>query len=504
MTKKLNIIHIASEVHPFTKTGGLADVVRSLPKAQKRLGHNVCIFTPFYEKVIDQKKHKFEKIISNFKIDTYKGKSVRINVLKNYLMANLPVYFIQNTKFFSRKKSLYGSIHENARFYLFNTACIEIINKLDIRPDIIHCHDWHSGLIPYLLKTKYKKSELNKTSSTVFTIHNLIFQMGRNWWKINPKKRDSGGTSLPNFDDPKLENINFAKRAILNSDAINTVSESHVEEIMTKKYGQDLNRILSNRKERIFGIVNGIDYYDYSPLKDHGIRKKFSYKSISLKKHNKLYLQKKLKLKQDETIPIIGMTSRITEQKGFELVMEKINHLLELNLQFIIMGDGDKNYINEFKKLNKKHSEKFKWLPFDHNFETSIYAGSDLLLLPSRYEPCGINILIAMRYGCIPIVHPTGGLADAVANYNPMKSRGTGFALKNYSGRELYITIVKALEHFKHKKDWEVFVKKIMQISSSWEIPAKKYIKLYQKAIEFHKTSLNNKIFNQSKPRTFS
>ena len=499
MRKQFNIVQIVSEFYPFTKTGGLADVVKSLSEAQKRLGYNVCIFTPFYEKVIDQKKYKFEKIISNFKIDTYKGKLVRINVLKNYLIPNLPVYFIQNTEFFSRNKNLYGSSYENTKFYFFNTACIKIIKELNIEPDIIHCHDWHPGLIPYLLKTKYKKSELNKKSSIVFTIHNLIFQMGRNWWKISLKKRDFGKTSLPKLDDSKIENINFTKRAILNADVINTVSESYAQEIMTKEHGQNLNRILFNRRERVFGIVNGIDYDAYNPLTDPGLYKNFSYKEIFFKKNNKSYLQKKLKFKLSETIPVISMTSRITEQKGFELVMEKINHLLKLNLQFIIMGDGDKKYINEFKKLNKKYPKKFKYLPFDNNFETSIYAGSDLILLPSRYEPCGINILIAMRYGCIPIVYPIGGLADIVTNYSPIKNIGTGFTLKDYSGRELYITVVKALEHFKHKKDWEIFVKKVMQISTSWKIPAKKYIKLYRKAIKFHKASLNNKTFNQGK-----
>ena len=491
--KQFNIVHIASEVYPFTKTGGLADVVKSLSEAQKRLGHSVCIFTPFYGKVIDKKKYKFEKIISNFKIDTYKGKSVRINVLKDYLMTGLPVYFIQNTKFFSRKRSLYGSNRENTKFYFFDTACIKTIKRLNIKPDIIHCHDWHSGLIPYLLKTKYRKSELNKKSSTVFTIHNLIFQMGRNWWKISSKKRDLGKTPLPKLDDLKIENINFTKRAILNTDVINTVSESYAQEIMTKEQGQNLNTILFNRTERVFGIVNGIDYYAYNPLEDPGLYKNFDYKDLFFKKDNKLYLQKKFKFKLSGTIPLISMTSRITEQKGFELVMEKINHLLKLNLQFVIMGDGDRKYINEFKKLNKKYPKKFKYLPFNNNFETSIYAGSDLVLLPSRYEPCGINILIAMRYGCIPIVYPIGGLADIVANYNPIKNIGTGFTLKDYSSRELYITIVKALEHFKHKKDWEIFVKKVMQISTSWKIPAKKYIKLYRKAIKFHKTSLNNK-----------
>lgn len=492
MRKKLNIIHIASEVSPFVKTGGLANVTRSLPKSQNKLGHDVGIFIPFYESKIDQQKYKFEKVISDLLIGTYQGQKLKVNVLKSYLADQLPIYFIQNTKFFSQKNKLYGSKRENVRFYLFNLACLKVMRKMNLLPDIIHCHDWHAGLIPYLLRTRYKKSELNQRASLVFTIHNLIFQLGHNWWEIDEAQRDLGRKALPKFDDPIIENINFAKRAILNTDVINTVSESHAQEILTKEHGQGLNRILVDKKERLFGIINGIDYYAYNPLTDLGLRQNFSFENIDLKIDNKLYLQKKIKLKQNKNIPIVCMTSRVTEQKGFELMMQEIDNLLKLKLQLVVMGDGDSRYIRKFKSLNKKYPDRFKYLPFDRNLETLIYAASDFILLPSRYEPCGINILIAMRYGCVPIVHSIGGLADTVTNYNPIKKTGSGFVLKSYSGRALYVTVVKALEHFKYQRDWKFFVQRVMQISTSWEIPAGKYIKLYQKAIKFHKDLSNN------------
>ena len=485
--KKLKIVHIASEVDPFSKSGGLADVARSLPKAHKRLGHEVIVITPFYTHIIDKKKHHIKDFKNNIPIDTTYKKIYEADYKKGYLMKDLPVYFVENEKFFGRKKNLYGSKHENLRFLFFNLSALQLLKEIDFKPDIIHCHDWHTGLIPYFLNGRFKNDDFFKNSTSVFTIHNLVFQFGHNWWTIRSDYRDDGRINLPKTTDSKLENINFAKRAILNADAINTVSETYKEEILTKDFGQDLHRILKNRENKVFGIVNGIDYNEYNPLLDPGLAQHYSDKSIERKKKNKEKLQKILNLKIDEKIPIISMTSRIAEQKGFKLLMEIITPLLRSNIQIVIMGDGDKSIINFFQKLSKKNPKKLSIIPFNQKIETLIYAGSDIFLLPSRFEPCGINQLIALRYGCIPVVHSIGGLADTITNFKATTKIGNGFTFKKYNSLDLLIAIVRALETYKYKDVWNKLVISGMQEANSWKLPAKKYISLYKTAIKTKK-----------------
>ena len=485
MSKKLKIVHISSEVAPFSKTGGLADVVRSLPKAIKRLGHEVIIITPMYDQVIDKNKHDLKLIYENVKVYLNSKETIRVSYWKGYSMEDLPIYFIECKKYFSKRKTLYGSGHENARWLVFDVAALKLISLLKFEADIVNCHDWQTGLIPYYLKTDFRYSKTLKKAKTIFTIHNLVFQMGMNWWEVPPKKKDFGRTRIPHLADKNIEYINFVKRAILSADAISTVSEQYREEIMTRKFGQDLHRILKNREKKLFGIVNGIDYNAYNPGKDPGLFKHYSYKKIHRKKLNKEYLQKKFGLNIDMKIPVFCTTSRVAYQKGIELVLKIIDSLIKLNIQIIIMGDGDKDYIKELKKLQKKYKKRLVWLPFskNKNYETLLYAGSDFFLLPSHHEPCGINQLIAMRYGCVPIVRKVGGLQDTVTNYNPATKKGTGFSFERFDTFDFYGAVIRALENFKYKQDFRDIMIRAMQESNSWEIPAKKYVDLYRKTI---------------------
>lgn len=490
MPNKLKIVHISSEVSPYSKTGGLADVARSLPKAIKRLGHEVIVITPLYGQIINKKQHKLKLVYENVKVYLNSKEAVRVNYWKGYLMEDLPVYFIENKKYFSQRKQLYGSGHENARFLIFDVAALKLISLLKFEADIVHCHDWQAGLIPFYLKTDFRYSKTLRKAKTIFTIHNLAFQFGQNWWEVPIKKKDYGRKRIPHIADPDIENINFAKRAILSADAINTVSEQYREEIMTKKFGQDLHRVLKNREDRLFGIVNGIDYNAYNPQNDPGLFKNYNHKKIHRKKLNKEYLQKKLGLPADKEVPLLCATSRVTFQKGFELILKILQPLLKLDIQLIVMGDGDKKYINELKKYNKKYPKKIIWLPFSGNqqYETLLYAGSDIFLLPSHHEPCGINQLIAMRYGCAPIVRKIGGLYDTVKNFDPLIKKGTGFTFGRFDQYSLYGTIIKAIETMKYKQAWRDIMVRAMQESNSWEIPAEKYIALYRKAIRNNKT----------------
>jgi len=486
MTKPLNIVHISSEVAPFSKTGGLADVVRSLPKAQKRLGHNVVVVTPLYGQIINPKQHKLELIYENVKVYLNSKDTVTVNYWKGYLMKNLPVYFIENKKYFSKRKSLYGSTHENVRFLIFDVAALKLLSLLKFEADIVNCHDWQTGLIPFYLRNDFRYSRTLRKAKTVFTIHNLVFQFGQNWWEVPLKNKDYGRKRLPHITDKDIENINFAKRAILSADAISTVSEQYREEIMTKSFGQDLDRILKNREDRLFGIVNGIDYRSYNPLSDPGLYRNFSYKTVKRKKINKEYLQKKLKFPVDMGVPMICLTSRVVYQKGIELILQILDQLLKYDLQIVVMGDGDKQYIKELKKYQKQHPRKFVWLSFGDNkkMETLLYAASDIFMLPSHHEPCGMNQLIAMRYGCIPVVRKVGGLHDTVMNYSPVTNRGTGFVFERFEPYSLFAAIIRALENYKNRPTWRSLMVRVMQESNSWEIPARKYISLYRKILK--------------------
>jgi starch synthase len=484
--KKLKIISISSELAPFSKTGGLADVARSLPKALKRLGHEVMAITPFYGKAINPKEFDLKLIYKDVEIFLNSEESVKVNYWKGYLMDDLPVYFVESKKYFSRRKVLYGSSHENARFLVFSVAALKLLDILNTKPDILHCHDWHTGLIPFYVKNKFRYADNLIKTKTVFTIHNLVFQMGRNWWEVPVGKKDFGKGKIPHLANPDIEYLNFAKRGILSADIINTVSEQYREEIMTKKFGQDLHRVLKNREDRLFGIVNGIDYKAFNPAVDPGLVKNYDYKKIHRKKLNKDELQRRVGFPIVRKVPVLCATSRVTFQKGFDLMLQIMEPLLQMDVQLIVLGDGDKRYIDALKKYNKKYPEKIVWLPFKGNedLETLIYAGSDIFLLPSHHEPCGLNQLIAMRYGCIPVVRKVGGLYNTVDNFSTIKNSGTGFAFITFDPYALYGAVVRSIETYKYKQVWRDLAVRAMKKSSSWEIPAKKYEALYKKALK--------------------
>lgn len=487
--KKLKIVSISSELSPFSKSGGLGDVARSLPQAIHKLGHQVICITPLYGKVIDKDKYNLKLIYEDVDLRLNSTETVKVNYWKGYLQEGLPVYFVESSKYFSRRKKLYGSSHENARFLIFDVAALKLISLLKFEANIIHCHDWQTGLIPFYLKTGFRYSKTLKKAKAVFTIHNLIFQLGTNWWEIPPEKKDYGRKKIPHLSDPNIEYINFAKRAILSADVINTVSERYREEVMTKNFGQDLHRVLRNRQDRLFGILNGIDHKTYNPINDSSLFKNYSSDSLHLKQENKKHIQEKFGLAVNKNTPLICATSRVTFQKGFELISKILPFLIRMDIQMVILGSGDKNYIKKLRKIARKHPKKLAIVPSheeNQKYETLVYAGSDFFLLPSHYEPCGINQLIAMRYGCVPIVRKVGGLHDTVQNYNPLYNTGTGFSFSKFNEFSLYGAMVRALEDYLHKDKWGQLVQRAMQQSTSWELPAKKYIKLYRIAMKMN------------------
>lgn len=485
MKKTLNIATITSQVDPYSKTGGLADVARSLPKAFQSLGHKNIVITPFYGMIIDAEKYNLEQFASNVEIHIDKNNTEQVNFWRTTKETGAVIYFVENKKYFSKRKEIYGSNHENARFLLFDLAAIKLLHLLEYSADVIQCHDWQSGLVPYFIKKRYAEDPLFKNALTVFTIHNLVFQLGKNWWEIPTEDRDAGRNGLPDFQDDKIENVNFAKRAIVNANIITAVSEQYAVEILTKNFGEDLHRILKNREHKIFGIVNGIDYNDYNPEIDPGLKQRYGINNIQKKVINKLYLQEKFGLPQNKEIPLIGIVSRITEQKGFDLIMEVIDAVMRLDVQVVIKGGGEKKYEQFFNKMRKKYPDKIGVdLQFTSSDVTQIYAGSDMFLMPSRFEPCGLGQLISLRYGSVPIVREVGGLADTVNDFNPKTGRGNGFEFNKYDAHDLLIAVTRAVETYKHKEIWNTLLHKAMTQSFSWEIPAKKYIKLFKKILK--------------------
>lgn len=482
---KLSILHVASEVYPFSKTGGLADVARALPRAIAKYGHDVRVITPLYGS-LDYSEHNLELIVPNFHINLPDGSQLQAKIWRGWLQQNLPVYLIEQDEYFGKHRPMYGDPNDNRRFFIFNLAVLAAITELKLSPQIIHCHDWHTGLIPYLLHSKHNGYNFEFSNvRTVFTIHNLTFQFGHNWWEVPAELKDNGRAALPEWwDEEAWERVNFAKRAIMEADFITTVSEQYAEEILTKDFGQELHRILENRKKKLTGVINGLDYRDYNPATDPGLHTNYDIASLDRKYENKKYLQRLFNLPEKAKVPLIGMVSRLSEQKGFDLIFEILEPLMRLDLQLVIMGGGDKHYANLLTKAAKKYKTKMAvHLEFDAERATQVYAGSDIFLMPSRFEPCGLGQLISLRYGSIPVVHATGGLVDTIQDYSVRTNKGNGFVFKTYDSRDLLVTITRAVVNFRYPAQWRKLVEQGMHQSFSWQLPASKYLIIYRRIL---------------------
>jgi starch synthase len=487
--KEMTIAHVSSEIAPFSKTGGMADVVNSLSRKQSQFGYKVAIFSPYYGFV---KRKKFERVTVAKSLTLKIGEDrYTFAVKKVKLYDNADIYFICNNEMFGSSK-IYGTGNDGIRFYFFQMAVLQFMRHINFIPDVIHCHDYHAGLVPGFVK---RSKKFFKKTATVFTIHNLVFQGPKNWWEVPTKKRDNG-RGAPTTNKKGIEYINFTKRGISNADIINTVSERHAEEILTPKYGQGLDRLLQRRKDRVFGIINGIDYKVHNPKIDKNIYQKYDWDTLRFKKKNKIALQKELKLNESEKTPIMGFSNRLSEQKGVMLLQKTLDTLLKADLQIVVVGDrqGTKEYIDFFKSMVKKHKGKvaiYLKARFPEDMESKMFAASDMFLMPSRYEPCGISQMKSLRYGSIPIVHKTGGLSDTIKNYNPLTRRGNGFVFKSYNEQEFLVAATRAIENYKYSSSWEYLTWRGMKLSFSWELPAKKYIQLYKMAIKRRKQNGN-------------
>ncbi len=473
----MNILFVASESFPFVKTGGLADVAFALPKALRKIGIDARVILPKYDAIPSYFKSKMHHI-DNFEIPV--GWRQRYCGLEYLEHDSVPFYFIDNEYYF-RRNNIYGYYDEAERFGYFSRAVLEAIHYMgSFTPNIIHCNDWQTGVIPVILKDVFRFSERHCNIKTIFTIHNLKYQgtfdkdILSEILCLNP--------GYFNEDALKLyDGVSFMKGGIIFSDKISTVSNSYASEIQSPSFGEGLDGLLKCRSQDLWGIVNGIDYDVYNPATDINIEIHYDSEKFYNKFQNKLYLQKMLNIPESQEIPLIGIVSRLVDQKGFDLISCIMEDLLQDNIQLVILGTGDERYENMFRYFAEKYPNKLSInLQFDNSLAQKIYAASDMFLMPSLFEPCGIGQLIALRYGSIPITRETGGLRDTVQSFDETSGQGNGFTFKNYDSNDMLYTIRRAEYFYYNRKDiWRSLVQSAMKEDNSWDKSAHKYAELY-------------------------
>jgi len=407
-------------------------------------------------------------------------------VLQGRIAPDVPVYMIENAKYYDRD-GIYMYPDDAERFIFFCRSSLEMLNRLGWCPDIIHCHDWHTAIVPNWLKTVYKDDPFFVHTATVYTIHNLAYQGIFGYRVLEIAGIDEYGFMYhPEMAD-LTEVVDLMARGIFFADVINTVSEKYAQEILTPEYGEKLDPLLRDRRDRLFGILNGIDYEVMNPATDQYIAHNYDADTLEKRAQNKLALQQEANLQVDAAVPLIGIISRLTDQKGFDILGDVIDHLLDLDLQLVLLGTGDPHYHEMFSRVAQAYAGRAAvFLTFNAELAQKIYAGSDMFLMPSRFEPCGLGQMIAMRYGSVPIVRATGGLADTVEDFDPQTGEGNGFSFQPYDRWALFAAIVRAVENYKYRDTWHNLQVKGMTADFSWSASATKYVDLYHRAIAAH------------------
>lgn len=453
----MKVVFVTSEIAPFSKTGGLADVSGALPIALEKLGLEILIISPKYKSC----KYK----------DAYIGKHIK-------------VHFVQEDDFFDRDNlygDKFGDYDDNLdRFSFFSRAVLEYLKEKGFSPNVIHCNDWQTSLIPIYLKTLFKSEDIFKHTNTLLTIHNIAYQ-----GIFEDSRYEKMGIGREFFNTECLEfygKINLLKGGIVFSHGVNTVSPTHAKEIQTPEFGYGLDGVLRRYKNKLHGILNGIDYSQWDPKVNGKIKKNYSIENIEDKYVNKEDLQGCCDLKVGREIPLFGTVSRLAEQKGIEILAGALDDIVKEEAQFIFLGTGDAPYHRMLEDLKDKYPKQVSInLCFDPVLAQKIYAGCDMFLMPSKYEPCGLGQMISLRYGTIPIVRKTGGLADTIEEFDFKHLVGSGFVFLGYDKKEFMKAIRRAIGVYKEKKFWSQLIKHAMSYDFSWEHSAKEYLKLYKK-----------------------
>lgn len=478
----MKLLFAASECAPFFKSGGLGDVVGALPKELAKKGHEVRVVLPYYTQLMPEEYKEQLEDVSVFTVEV--GWRNQYCGIKQLVMDNVTYYFIDNEFYFGRE-GLYGYGDEAERFAYFQLAAIEMMEVVDYIPDVYHVNDWQTAVIPVLLKDKYAWKERLRNIKTVLTIHNLMFQGVHDQYVLG----DLFGIGYDAFHEHGLkynDEVNFLKGGIYYSDLVTTVSPTYAQEIQTAAFGMGLEEDLQKMSYKLVGLLNGIDYDVYDPATDETIPATFTAKDLSGKKKNKLALQKAAGLPQDDGIALIGVVTRLDEQKGIQLIIDSLDELLSFrDVQIVLLGTGKNYYEEAFRYFTNKYPDNFKAIiDFDIKLAQLIYAGSDMFLMPSAFEPCGLSQLNSMRYGTLPIVHEVGGLADTVKPYNHETQEGTGFSFYGFNAYTLLNTVDHALTiYYDYPKQWKALMVQAMNEDNSWEHAADAYVEQYKKLV---------------------
>ncbi len=479
----LKILYLSVEVVPFAKTGGLADVAGALPKAIGALGHDIRVVMPLYGFIHREQLHG-KRILKNLAVPIGKEQD-KCDILEGHLGDGVPIYFVDNPRLFDRD-GIYMYPDDAERFIYYARAALEMAKALRWQPDIVHCNDWHTGMVPNWLQTIYRDDPFFANTRTLFTIHNLAYQgiFGHRVLEIAGVAHH-GFLAHPDLYD--LNNVvDLMGRALIFADAVNTVSPRYAQEIMTPERGEGLDPILRDRAETVFGILNGIDQALWNPASDRYLSVTYDGEHLEQRQTNKQALQALSGLPSAPNAPLLAMIARLVEQKGADLLAQIAEWAVRyLDAQLIILGTGEEYYQNLFLDLAKRFPKQIAVnITFNEALAHRIYGGSDIFLMPSHFEPCGLGQMIAMRYGAVPVAHETGGLADTVHNFNPATGAGNGFTFHDYTPEAFYTAVVRAVETYRQPKQWRTLQATSMKADFSWRKSAQQYIALYQKMLE--------------------
>ena len=485
MKRKLNVLIAASEVHPYAKTGGLADIAGSLPAALKQLGHEVRVIMPKYKSAAAA-NGGFESLGIGIEVPLGKTRAKGF-LFQGCIHQSIPVYLIGHDGYYLRD-GIYGEAGkdypDNAeRFMFFCRAILESCKALDFKPDILHLNDWQTGLTPAYLKTLYAKDAWFKNTRTLFTIHNLGYQGN---FKVPQVKPSGLPPSCFKMEGAEFYNqFSFLKSGLVYSDILTTVSPNYSREIQSERFGFGMQGLLKTRSRYLFGILNGADYNEWNPASDPWLETPYSAKNMQGKGTCKNALEDLFSLQLDKKTPVVCMVTRLSEQKGIHLVEKVMPKLLKTGAAFVLLGTGDPGHEAFFTVLNKKHPGQCGGvIGFDEGLAHKILAGSDLLLMPSEYEPCGLTQMYAMKYGTVPLVHAVGGLKDTVKEFNPKTLAGTGFLFNKFNSPSLWSAVEKALSAYKNPTLWQRLVQNGMAEDFSWSQTAGNYSQLYFEALK--------------------
>jgi len=489
MNKPLRVLFATPEAIPFAKTGGLADVAGALPKFLKHLGYELVLVMPYYRTV---KRSGLPLQYLGEKIEVPLGDEIiGADIYQGQLNKDIPVYFIGRDEFFDREylySTTKGDYFDNAeRFIFFSKAVLIFCQHIGFSPEIIHHHEWQTGLIPAYLKSIYQNDPFFFHTAVVFTIHNIAYQ-----GLFKKEKFKLTGLPMEMYNPEGIEfweRINLMKAGIVYADVINTVSQKYSEEIQTSEYGYGLEGILRKRREDLYGILNGVDYQDWDPSHDPHLIARYDMNNLSGKNECKKDLLKEFGLPPSlEDSPLLGMISRLADQKGFDLLVEILDELFTFDVGFVLLGTGEQKYHNLLTEIARKYPDKAGIrIAYDDRLAHKIEAGSDIFLMPSKYEPCGLNQIYSLKYGTIPVVRATGGLDDTITNYDRSTGMGNGFKFDRYDAKEFLNQIKVALRFYAQPEHWRKLIRNAMTSDFSWQRSAEAYIQLYQKALEKRK-----------------